>query len=59
MADCQTKRHQPAPNRTSPTWSQFLRSQAAIACDFATIDKAFLSRYYPLFFIDITTREVI
>jgi putative transposase len=26
----------PAPNRTSVTWTQFLRSQAAVACDFAT-----------------------
>ena len=35
-----------------------LRSQAAIACDFASVDTAFLRRYYLLFFIDITTREV-
>jgi transposase InsO family protein len=40
------------------TWTQFLRSQAAVACDFATIDTAFLRRYYLLFFIDVTTREV-
>ena len=40
------------------TWTQFLRSQAAIACDFATIDTAPLHRYYLLFFIDVTTREV-
>ena len=48
----------PAPNRSEVTWTQFLRSQAAVACDFATIDTAFLRRYYLLFFIDITTREV-
>ncbi len=48
----------PAPNRSDVTWTQFLRSQAALACDFATIDTAFLRRYYLLFFIDITTREV-
>ncbi len=48
----------PAPNRSAVTWTQFLRSQAAVACDFATIDTAFLRRYYLLFFIDITTREV-
>ena len=48
----------PAPNRSSVTWSQFLRSQAAIACDFASVDTAMLRRYYLLFFIDITTREV-
>jgi len=48
----------PAPNRSEVTWTQFLRSQAAVACDFATIDTAFLRRYYLLFFIDITSREV-
>ena len=48
----------PAPNRSEVTWTQFLRSQAAIACDFATIDTAFLRRYYLLFFIDVTSREV-
>lgn len=48
----------PAPNRSDVTWTQFLRSQAAVACDFATVDTAFLRRYYLLFFIDITTREV-
>ena len=48
----------PAPGRSSVTWTQFLRSQAAVACDFASIDTALLRRYYLLFFIDITTREV-
>jgi putative transposase len=48
----------PAPNRTNVTWTQFLRSQAAIACDFASVDTALMRRYYLLFFIDITTREV-
>ena len=48
----------PAPQRTSVTWTQFLRSQAAVACDFATIDTALLRRSYLLFFIDITNREV-
>jgi putative transposase len=54
------KRHgiDPAPQRSSVTWTQFLRSQASVACDFATIDTAFLRRYYLLFFIDVTTREV-
>ena len=41
-----------------PTWSQFLRSQAAVACDFATIDTVTLRRFYLLFFIDIPTRTV-
>jgi hypothetical protein len=40
------------------TWTQFLRSQAAVACDFATINTALMRRYYLLFFIDVTTREV-
>lgn len=48
----------PAPTRTSVSWSQLLRSQAAIACDFVTIDTALLRRFYLLFFIDVTTREV-
>jgi len=48
----------PAPHRSAVTWTQFLRSQAAVACDFATIDTASLRRYYLLFFIDVTTREV-
>ena len=49
---------EPAPHRSVITWTQFLRSQAAVACDFATIDTALLRRYYLLFFIDITSREV-
>ena len=49
----------PAPQRASVTWSQFLRSQAAVACDFVTVDTALLRRCYLLFFIDITNREVL
>ncbi len=54
------KRHgvDPAPHRSTVTWTEFLRSQAAVACDFATIDTALLRRYYLLFFIDVSTREV-
>ena len=52
-------RFDPAPQRTSVTWTQFLRSQAAVACDFVTVDTALLRRCYLLFFIDITTREVL
>ena len=48
----------PTPQRTNITWAQLLRSQAAIACDFATVDTARLRRFYLLFFIDISTREV-
>jgi len=48
----------PAPQRSTVTWTQFLRSQAAVACDFATVDTVTLRRYYLLFFIDVTSREV-
>ena len=49
---------EPAPTRSEVTWSQFLRSQAAVACDFATIETVTLRRFYLLFFIDIPTRTV-
>ena len=49
----------PAPRRSEVTWTEFLRSQAAVACDFFTVDTAFLRRYYVLFFIQIETRQVI
>ncbi|MCP3879997.1 MAG: transposase [Sulfitobacter sp.] len=48
----------PAPRRSDVTWSQFLRSQAAVACDFFTVDTAMLRRYYVLFFIHIPTCHV-
>lgn len=48
----------PAPDRSEVTWSQFLHSQAAVACDFFTVDTALLRRYYVLFFIDLPTRQV-
>jgi transposase InsO family protein len=38
--------------------SQFLHSQAAVACDFFTVDTATLKRFYVLFFIHIPTRQV-
>ena len=47
----------PAPERSDITWSQFLHSQAAVACDFFTIDAANLRRYYVLFFIHVERHE--
>ncbi len=41
------------------TWTEFLHSQAAVACDFFTVDTAFLRSYYVLFFIHVETREVV
>ncbi len=48
----------PSPNRAEVSWSEFLHSQAAVACDFFTVDTACLRRYYVLFFIKVNTREV-
>ena len=49
----------PAPKRSEVTWTKFLRSQAAVACDFFTFDTATLRHYYVLFFIHVKTRQVI
>jgi transposase InsO family protein len=48
----------PSPSRSEVTWSEFLHSQAAVACDFFTVDTALLRRYYVLFLIKVDTREV-
>ncbi len=46
---------EPSPDRSDVTWSQFLHSQAAVACDFFTVDTFTLKRFYVLFFIDVPT----
>ena len=48
----------PHPHALKSPGRSFLRSQAAVACDFATIDTVTLRRFYLLFFIDIPTRTV-
>jgi hypothetical protein len=56
------RRHRlhPAPHRSGPSWSGFLRAQAAgtISCDFFHVDTVTLRRLYVLFFIDIQRRMV-
>jgi putative transposase len=51
---------EPAPRRSGPSWRKFLQSQAAsiVACDFFTVETAFLRRYYVLFFIAHASRRV-
>ena len=56
------KRHglDPSPERSGPTWGEFLRTQATtmLACDFFTVDTVLLRRLYVLFFIELDTRAV-
>ena len=51
----------PAPRRSGPTWTQFLRAQAEgiIGCDFFTVETIRLKTLYVLFFIQLSTRRVV
>jgi putative transposase len=50
----------PAPRRSGPTWSEFLRSQAQaiLALDFFTVETVWLRTLYVLFAIEIGSRRV-
>jgi hypothetical protein len=51
---------QPAPKRSHSSWRAFLRVRAAsmLACDFLTVESAFLQRIYVPFFISLATRRI-
>jgi len=51
----------PAPRRTGPSWTQFLRAQAEgiVACDFFAVETIWLKTLYVLFFIQLSTRRVV
>jgi transposase InsO family protein len=50
----------PAPGRGGPSWGEFLRAQAQgmLACDFFTVETAWLRRLYVLFFVEHGSRRV-
>jgi transposase InsO family protein len=50
----------PAPRGDGPSWTEFLRAQAEgiLACDFFSVETAFLQTLYVLFFIELGTRRV-
>jgi hypothetical protein len=55
-----TARLGPAPRRTGPTWTEFLQAQAdgIIACDFFTVETAWLRTLYVLVFIELGSRRI-
>jgi hypothetical protein len=50
----------PAPRRGGPSWSEFLRAQAQgmLACDFFTVETAWVRTLYVLFFVELGSRRV-
>ena len=56
------RRHRlgPAPRRSGPSWTQFLRAQTGgmLAFDFLTVETIGLSRLYVLFVIELDRRRV-
>jgi putative transposase len=56
------RRHRlgPAPRRGGPSWTEFLRTQAAgmLACDFLTVETIGLTRLYVFFVIEVERRRV-
>src|SRR5664280_2894601 len=55
-----TARLGPAPRRTGPSWTEFLRAQAdgIMACDFFTVETAWLRTLYVLVFIELGSRRI-
>jgi putative transposase len=57
------RRHRlgPAPRRSGPSWTQFLKAQAEgiVACDFFTVETIWLKTLHVLFFIQLSTRRVV
>src|SRR3954468_22422227 len=56
------RRHRlgPAPRRGGPSWTEFLRTQAAgaLACDFLTVETIGLTSLYVFFVIELERRRV-
>src|SRR2546423_1916834 len=50
----------PAPRRSGPTWTQFLKTQASglLATDFCTVETVGLTRLYVLFVVEVRQRYV-